>query len=415
VKDLKHRLELQKREQTETKEKPRWFRLNNLRLLVESAERSLDPAEILSGQFQNYRIVKNLSALSTDKFYQDANVPGLFAAAPGVDLTHTKAYDSGKVILQDKASCFPAHLLLDRSEVVKSLSHVGDIIDACAAPGNKTTHLVSELFAMMGKAEANKHRIFACERDPGRSKILQSMVSKAGARNVEALAKTDFLSLDPKDAKFRRVSHLLLDPSCSGSGIVGREDIPVLDLPGSAERGTANKTYKGKKRKLDDLGDGSAPEATVTSEGTKSIQTRLEKLSNLQSRIIEHAFSFPYARRISYSTCSIHTEENEAVVSRVLQSSIAKKRGWRLLPRKSQPAGIQSWQHRGVQIPTMGSGSGVSPLTDEQLDACVRCYPGDEEGTMGFFVCCFVRDAVDDVGMSEAQSEDEDEFSGFSD
>ena len=53
-------------------------------------------------------------------------------------------YKTGKIILQDKASCFPAIVLAPPS------SERAVVIDATAAPGNKTSHL-SALMCGKGK------------------------------------------------------------------------------------------------------------------------------------------------------------------------------------------------------------------------------------------------------------------------
>jgi 16S rRNA C967 or C1407 C5-methylase (RsmB/RsmF family) len=49
------------------------------------------------------------------------------------------------------------------------------------------------------------------------------MLAKAGCSNVIAM-NADFLATDPTDEQFANVSHILLDPSCSGSGIINRLD-----------------------------------------------------------------------------------------------------------------------------------------------------------------------------------------------
>jgi 25S rRNA (cytosine2278-C5)-methyltransferase len=59
----------------------------------------------------------------------------LLAFHPGVTFHEDAAYQGGKLILQDKASCFPALVLSpDTDDSVVAL-------DATSAPGNKTTHL----------------------------------------------------------------------------------------------------------------------------------------------------------------------------------------------------------------------------------------------------------------------------------
>lgn len=393
---------------------------------------------VLEEAFDGYRAASSLSELlesaSDAKLYWiDANVPDLLALPTGANLTKTKAYETSNIILQDKASCFPAHLLIGAALSTTSFdqAHLGDIMDACAAPGNKTTHLASIIASHLPTSKsASKHKIFACERNAVRSKILQSMVSRAGATNIEVLPRQDFLSLDPLDPRFRKVTHLLLDPSCSGSGILGRRDIPVLTLPAApptyhpkSQSQSKEDSRSSKKQKLshaalpDPVNDTENPPISSEYIPSDIDSTRLQKLSNLQSLIIEHAFSFPAATHITYSTCSIHAEENENVVARVLRSEIAQRRGWNLLLRDKQVAGLRDWKFRGVQTSEAArNGSGEKTvqglgLTDEELEACIRCHPGDEEGMMGFFVCCFVREEgnVDQADTPSAHVKEQEE------
>jgi 25S rRNA (cytosine2278-C5)-methyltransferase len=287
-----------------------------------------------------------------------------------------------------------------------------------------------------------KRAVFACERDAKRSVTLQSMLDRAGAASmVKVLAKQDFLALDPLDQKFSNVTHLLLDPSCSGSGILGRDDVPTLVLPKDPRKGDAGRSkiqdgratdtgaqIRTKKRKsaistpklLEDA-EVEAPPASVDTD-------RLQKLSNLQTRIVEHAFAFPSAGLMTYSTCSIHAVENEMVVLRALNSTIARRRCWRVLKRDEQPEGLRMWPHRGDDlIGDMKEGTVKETwdtMTNEEreefTEACVRCKPGSTDGTMGFFVVGFVRDPrmVEDSktapNVTGGVEHDDEEWEGFS-
>jgi 25S rRNA (cytosine2278-C5)-methyltransferase len=402
---------------------PRWVRANTLKSNV-SAQ--------LKSTFAGYKEVQKLDDVVKvgmgNVICKDQHVPDLLAIHPDASLVKTRAYLDGELILQDKASCFPAYLLLGNDD-----ESIGDMIDGCAAPGNKTTHAAAILQSTAAKSGKRKRHIFACERDGRRSEILETMVEKAGASDVQVLAKQDFLALDPNAEQFRNVTHLLLDPSCSGSGIIGREDIPKFDLPTKPQPKTPRPkdASSSKKRKHDSIAT-SEEERQIEEDEQPNASTskdpeRLAKLASLQSKIVEHAFAFPGATRITYSTCSLHHEENEAVVSRVLASEVARTRGWRILPRETQPGGLREWPHRGKS----GSGGVESELTlsEQQLEGCIRCYPGDEQGTMGFFVVCFVRDqpgsqnghlsssgiALDDHDDGGSGGEGEDEWDGFSD
>ena len=59
-------------------------------------------------------------------------------------------------------------------------------------------------------------------------------------------------------------------------------------------------------------------EDAASEEGQE--EARLKKLSNLQCRMLAHASRFRNVRRIVYSTCSVHVQENELVVRRILDA-----------------------------------------------------------------------------------------------
>ncbi|EKM78661.1 hypothetical protein AGABI1DRAFT_40935 [Agaricus bisporus var. burnettii JB137-S8] len=233
---------------------------------------------------------------TSTSFAKDEHIPDLFLFAPQTSFQDDTAYTSGKVILQDKASCFPAFVLSPPAND-KCL-----VIDATAAPGNKTSHLSA---IMKGKG-----KILAFERDRKRFHTLKSMLSKAGCANVLPL-NTDFLSIDPSDTTYASVTHILLDPSCSGSGIVNR-----LDHLLNAEND-------------DDIND----------------SDRLNKLAAFQLQMITHAMRFPSVQKIVYSTCSVHAIENERVVSSALNSDEASNMGFILAPREVV---LPAWPRRGL-------------------------------------------------------------------
>ncbi|KAL4915888.1 S-adenosyl-L-methionine-dependent methyltransferase [Aspergillus aurantiobrunneus] len=431
---------------------PRWVRVNNVRTTKEAQ---------IKTTFASYEAVDSLAELvvggdeKQKRMRVDPHIPDLVAVAPGVEFSTAPAYKNGEIILQDKASCFPAYLLLG-----EDLGGGGDLVDGCAAPGNKTTHMASLLSTCKSGPGGKKRspHIFSMDASSVRAKTLQKMVSTAGADNlVTVVPGQDFLALNPEDPRFKNVTGLLLDPSCSGSGIIGRDDIPRLTLPttgkptptGSSKKNIQNQSKKRKRNEPSTLSHHSPQEETATptptSENdtptnTEITQDRLNKLSNIQTLIVTHALSFPSATRVTYSTCSIHVTENEAVVSRILDSEVARSRGWRVLRRDEQPSGLRAWKHRGVtsekaSASASASGGVEECLVDlgvEELEGCLRCWPGDEEGTGGFFVVGFVRDgegegagagtATDagedgedgDEGRGEG-SDEEDEWEGFSD
>lgn len=286
---------------------PRWLRINTIKSTKD---------EVLQGLGLDK--VSSIEELGPDKFYIDDCVENLIAIDPSFPIVENSLYKEGKVIIQDKASCFPAAVLAGLT------GHVGDIIDGCAAPGNKTTHLA---------ACFPKSHIFAFERDAKRVQTLRKMVGISGANNV-TIEHQDFTLTDPKSDLYRNVTHILLDPSCSGSGIVSRQDYLL----------------------------GNEQDVTEDTE-------RLENLCSFQSTILKHALQFPNCRHVTYSTCSVHRLENEQVVCEVL----SQEPDWKC---NSLTKTLPNWKTRGIPEyctqPSMAEGM-------------IRCKPG-AGGTIGFFV-----------------------------
>ena len=83
--------------------------------------------------------------------------------------------------------------------------------------------------------------------------------------------------------------------------------------------------------------------------------------------------------------------------------------------RDEQPQGLQKWRHRGIRKHIDGkTASDIAvKLSDEQIDACLRCWPGDDECTGGFFVAA----PGEENGESQYKSDEEgdSEWEGFSD
>lgn len=103
----------------------------------------------------------------------DANVANLLAFHPSFSVAakFPEDYAAGEIILQDKASCIPASLLcVDRGATV---------LDACAAPGNKTTQLAASV--------GPTGRVIAVEKDAQRAITLKNMVEKAGCSKCTSL------------------------------------------------------------------------------------------------------------------------------------------------------------------------------------------------------------------------------------
>lgn len=162
---------------------------------------------------------------------------------------------------------------------------------------------------------------------------------------------------------------------------------------------------------------------------TSSCQARLTAISPLSQAV-------PSLRRFTYSTCSIHAEENEHVVLKALQSAEAKSQSfnpnstskaiskkftpWRVAPRSKV---IPTWSTRGIpeecgqdriladSLVRSTPGGDTSKFDLEALS------PGDahKESCNGFFLALFVRDEIEgeEAGAeAETETDVEDENQG---
>ncbi|KAJ9121711.1 hypothetical protein QFC22_002331 [Naganishia vaughanmartiniae] len=301
-------------------------------------------------------------------FFRDPHLDELLVFAPSTKFDQNPDYANGGIILQDKASCFPAKVLMQDWD-----GEEGEIIDGTAAPGNKT----SFISALMG----NEGKVHAFERSHQRFKTLEKMLARASCKNVAA-KRADFLESKPGD--FAKVTRILLDPSCSGSGIVNRLDYLLEDGELVASTGVKNNTDE--------------PLQLAEPEDDDVKAERLDKLASFQLQMIRHAMKFPAAKRIVYSTCSVYKEEDEEVVLNALECPEARDYGWKLAPRSEV---LPLWERRGIAEHLKG---------DQVLaDGVIRCVPG-EDHTNGFFVSCFIRgEAQGAADQKRKRSTDEEE------
>lgn len=289
-------------------------------------------------------------AQSPPAVHRDEHLPDVLCFPPGTDLHDHPLVQNGSLVLQGKSSCMPARALRPQ--------YGWKILDACAAPGNKTTHLASLLHEaflerqMLSENQnnvdgSNRGHILALDKDSGRLKRLRENVNITKTGCLIDARCIDFLSIDPHSPEYRDVDAILLDPSCSGSGTrLSRMDYL---LPSSASVGTSSKD--------DDL---------------NFRDERVSRLVEFQTRALRLALDFPSVQRIVYSTCSVHIAENENVVATVLNDAMAK--GFALKPA------LPAWPRRGI----------AGRLSEENATAVVRVDPLDD-GTDGFFVALFER------------------------
>ncbi|CAG9829845.1 unnamed protein product [Diabrotica balteata] len=256
VKEIEHK---------ENDNKPRYVRINTLiSNLTEAVESFREEGWVLN-RFLNkndYKgFLETVSSLKGREFMIDIHVPNLLVFPPKTEFYQHPAYKNGSIILQDKASCLPVHIL--------NPPPGSTVLDMCAAPGMKTTHLAAVL--------NDQGTVYATERNPRRFEVLNNIVFASGANCIKTFNKD---VLDCTKADFPDVEYILVDPSCSGTGMADRPQ-----------------------------------ENEIT-------PSRLSSLTGFQIKILRHALTkFPSAKRVVYSTCSIMSEENEDVVRQVLETN----------------------------------------------------------------------------------------------
>lgn len=174
-------------------------------------------------------------------------------------------YENGEIYLQSLSSMLPPIILEPKENT--------DILDMCAAPGGKTTQIAA--------ITNNNANITACEMNKIRAERLKYNIEKQGANSIYVMIKDarvidDFFSFD----------QILLDAPCSGSG-----------------------TLNGNDKKLSDL--------FTMKLINKSVSSQLALLRK-GIKILKPG------EELVYSTCSILSNENEEVVSKVLKETHAE-------------------------------------------------------------------------------------------
>ncbi|SCV05395.1 LANO_0H06546g1_1 [Lachancea nothofagi CBS 11611] len=330
----------------------RWIRINPVR----TRDKMKEVLAELEKKFPTR--VSSWSEIIPGTIYHDEYVPNLFGVHPGDKITSHELYRTGKIIIQDRASCFPAHILNPNQSDV--------IIDACAAPGNKTTHVAAHIFQ---DQEPEEVRIHAFEKDPERAKTLRTMIKAAGCTKGIDVHVGDFTKI-AKPSAFPNVTGFIMDPSCSGSGIFGRK---VMDEHNKSKEET-NVVASEQEEEHEDIKD-------------EDLKNRLAKLSSFQFEIVRYALSFPSAKKLVYSTCSVHAEENERIVIDLLLDAKVKESGWRVRKR----AGVlPAWPRRGL-LNEFEEVFHDKEVAQDLAEGCIRVLP-KEDGGIGFFAVCFERD-----------------------
>ncbi|XP_022168073.1 probable 28S rRNA (cytosine-C(5))-methyltransferase [Myzus persicae] len=315
--------------------KPRFFRINTLLTTLEKILEKLSELKFIKlkspkSYAEFLELIKSDEFKGKKVFVQDVHIKELLVFNSNVKFYEIEEYNNGSLIVQDKASCLAAYLLKPESN--------STVLDMCAAPGMKTSHLAAIM--------QNTGKLYAVDRCKDRFNIMQNMLGKYGVQNVETF-NMDALTFPYYDD----VKYILLDPSCSGSGIVDR----------------VRKDSSGQNQ---------------------NFQARLKKLANVHAQLLNHALkSYPKLERLVYSTCSANHEENEAVVDEAL--SVNGK--FKLLDATKI---VKGWTNKGAP------GYDCSEM-------CLNAVPS-VDCTNGFFIAVFVRRDFEEKEVAEEEENIED-------
>lgn len=199
------------------------------------------------------------------KVYQNSVSPiDYFAVCDGLkSLTQLEAYKKGYFYVQDYAAALAVEALDPKEGQT--------VVDACAAPGGKTTHMAENM--------KNRGRIYAFDIHEHKLELIRENAARLGADIIEARcadsSKTDESLIDCADA-------VLVDAPCSGLGILRRKpDIKYFRTEADIEA---------------------------------LAQSGYEILSSCSRYVKKGGF-------IVYSTCTIDGRENGAVTAKFLEKN----------------------------------------------------------------------------------------------
>ena len=180
----------------------------------------------------------------------------------GGQIVHSQLFKEGYCTIQDESSMLVAYALNPKPGM--------DVLDTCAAPGGKTTHLAERM--------ANEGRIVALDIHPHKLDLIRQNANRLGTAIIETRsADARELPMDLKSGEFDRI---LVDAPCSGFGVIRRKP----DL-------------KWQKSEKD-----------------------IQEIAEIQYQILEQAVQcLKPGGKLVYSTCTVDPEENSKLVQRFVK------------------------------------------------------------------------------------------------
>lgn len=241
------------------------------------------------------------------------------------EISQTQEYRDGTFYIQNLSSILDT-LILNPKEDEK-------ILDMCAAPGSKTTH-IAELVK-------NKGNIIANEVELSRTNSLRNVVEQFGAKSVK-VTLSDGREFGKKYPDY--FDKVLLDAPCSGEGMIYMKGIKPLRF------------WSIKKIKSSTI---------------------------VQRELLESAFrTLKSGGTLVYSTCTLEPEENEGVVTELLD----KHKNAELVDIDIVNS-EEFKEYRKLILPGITHWSGNT--YDPSVKKSIRIVPSPE--MMGFYVAKIVK------------------------
>ncbi len=130
-------------------------------------------------------------------------IPGALRAAPHTSITGLPSFRDGCFAVQDESSMLASLVLQPQPGSV--------VVDACAGPGGKTTHLAQLM--------ENSGRLLAFDVHPHRLRLIADACRRLGVTIVETHLQD---AAAPPGEILGQADYLLLDAPCSGLGVIRR-------------------------------------------------------------------------------------------------------------------------------------------------------------------------------------------------
>ncbi len=224
------------------------LRVNTLRATIEQVELAMESAGVIVRRVPNLpQALRLIGSTGSIK-----NLPG---------------FDEGWWTVQDSSAQLVGHLLNPQPGEV--------VIDACAAPGGKTTHIAE----LMG----DKGTVWAGDRAASRLRKLKENAQRLKLQSVQICIG------DSRNYQFESADRVLLDVPCSGLGTLHRH---------------ADARWR------------QTPES-------------VQELSVLQEELLAQTATFVKPDGVLvYATCTLHPVENE----RVIQAFLVRHPTWHIYP-----------------------------------------------------------------------------------